>query len=485
MKYNINTNMKVIIVKMLGDAPKPVTSNFRIYERIVDKDYIEKSKTLLQTIDYASDSVNAIIKHIQYSSERVLSLLEGDSVQLYVNTTIEPDGFHIFTVAAISFSENKSAITNNAKDYSKYLTSTAKCIYPHELFSRYVSILTGSQMPFYSEIFGRTELGYSVDGDWAYLVALNGKMIRSFPFANCNFATKLKDIFKAYNCILNLGATIETTDSGDKRLRIDKFEDLLSSKVVVKLGDLLTGVTRSFNQKYLFSELQIGYKDQEYEELNGLGTFNGQFNFTTPLKSVDSKLDLVCGFRTDDYGIEQIRRMQYADTPTEDVNGDDDIFLVDAIVVDGKLQARKTEGFAVVEGILNPSTVYNLRLSPGRNLKRWGNIIHSAMPTGGTIKFGSGAKNTALITRLESETVNLVEKADLNVSLLDNPLMLPETISINEAPITMAQWKDIEANPGGLVEIRNKGIYLYGYMEETEYTPSKKIITMELNRANR
>lgn len=471
VSYKINTKLNITTSGTIVVA---------LYKRSIDIDGNELYRTKLTTNTYKGAGNKEI--PIIYNETTIETVNKGDSISLYIYMSSIPDGI-TKNVTIKSFNENKDAISSNVKSY--YEKTTANCILPHELMSRFISIYTGMQLPFYSKIFGRVELGYDADGEWAYLVALNGKMIRDFPFSECKFATSLKDIFKAYNCILNLGATIETTLSGEKRLRIDKFEDLLDSKIVLRLGDLMTGVSRSLNKKYLWSEIIVGYKEQEYEALNGLGTFNGLTNLTTPLKSISTKLDLTCPFRTDDYGLEQIRRIQYKDSPNEDASGDDDIWLIDAFVDGGKLKARKTELFSKVEGILNHDSVYNLRLSPGRNLRRWGNVVHSCMPNGGTIKFGSGPKNTALVTRLLTETKDLTEKADVNTNDLDPALFMPETLIIGECPFNKEQWLSLQQNTGGIVEFENKGVKLYGYIEEMENEAAKKMANFELIRINR
>lgn len=481
IKYNIDTIIDINLFRAPGYEFSDV---IYFYKRLVDSEYNEISKELIQTFNYSATPFAFIPFHVIYKADLQILIEKGQSLQFYLDINL-PHGstYNSYAVSVKKASENKNAITSNSKSY--FEKTTANCILPHELFSRYLSIYTGVQLPFYSEIFGRIELGYEKNGDWAGLVALNGKMVRGFPFSECKFATSLKDIFKAYNCILNLGATIETTLSGEKRLRIDKFEDLLDSKIVLRLGDLMTGVSRSLNKKYLWSEIIVGYKEQEYESLNGLGTFNGLTNLTTPLKSISTKLDLTCPFRTDDYGLEQIRRIQYKDSPNEDASGDDDIWLIDAFVDGGKLKARKTELFSKVEGILNPDSVYNLRLSPGRNLRRWGNVVHSCMPNGGTIKFGSGPKNTALVTRLLTETKDLTEKADVNTNDLDPALFMPETLIIGECPFNKEQWLSLQQNTGGIVEFENKGVKLYGYIEEMENEAAKKMANFELIRINR
>lgn len=420
-----------------------------------------------------------------YSDEDEITVNEGDSCILLL--FFPESGANRYNQIKLRFQTNNSIYTSFN---STFPATTSDCILPHELFSRICSVITGAQLPFYSEIFGRTDLGYAQDGEWAYLVALNGFMIRGFPFAGidedttyANFACSLRDAFKAYNCILNLGATIEAMPDGSMRFRIDKYENLFGSKVILKLGDFISGATRAPNTALLFSELLAGYKDQEYEELNGVGTFNGQFNFSSPLKSVTKKMDIVCPWRADDYGIELARRKQYVDHPTEDTRYDDDVFLIDAKLVDGQLVAVKAEDFDSVNGILSADTVYNLQLSPGQNIRRWGNVIRAAMPNGGTLKFTSGPKNTNLSTTYGEITIT--ENADIEVSELSPNFMSPEKLTIDEVPLTKDKWAIIEQNPNGLIEFQSKGVNLYGFLDDVDYDISKKTASITLIRSVR
>ena len=346
-------------------------------------------------------------------------------------------------------------------------------------------------MPFYSETFGRIDLGYAQDGEWCWLVALNGLMIRSFPFVGddentryARFASSLKKAFESYNAILNLYATIEFVN-GQYRFRIDKYNDLFNQSDAIDLGELIAGVSRTLDKNILFGEMIAGYENEEYEELNGLGAFNGQFNFTPPIKSVTTKLSIKSKFRTDDYGIELIRRKPYSSFPTEDTNGDDDIFLIDAKISGDHLVAVRDEHFSIVTGILNPSSAYNLRLSPGRNIRRWGSVIHSAMPHGGVIKFMTGAKNTQLVTRLLTESESITENANIDVATLAPALYLPERLTLSECVMSFDKYLQIEANRNSVVFFKNKGVNLYGYIDDLSYDPNKKTAKMELIRANR
>lgn len=459
---------------------------YKISKRKVDVDYNQISEDVIFDSDFIFGSGLKNIS-VNYNADLTEHLNVGESLQLLISITQQTP----ITADPIIFGyyPNKNAIISNSKSY--FPASTADCIPPHELFSRFCSIYTGSQMPFYSETFGRTDLGYAQDGEWCWLVALNGLMIRSFPFAGTDentryarFASSLKKAFESYNAILNLYATIEFVN-GQYRFRIDKYDDLFNQADAIDLGELIAGVSRSLDKNILFGEMIAGYENEEYEELNGLGAFNGQFNFTPPIKSVTTKLSIKSKYRTDDYGIELIRRKPYASFPTEDTNGDDDIFLIDAKISGDHLVAVRDEYFSIVTGILNPTSAYNLRLSPGRNIRRWGSVIHSAMPHGGVIKFMTGAKNTQLVTRLLTETESIVENADIDVATLAPALYLPERLALSECVMSFDKYLQIEANRNSVVFFKNKGVNLYGYIDDLSYDPNKKTAKVELIRANR
>ena len=72
-------------------------------------------------------------------------------------------------------------------------------ILPHEVFSNLIAQTTGGE--FYSEFFGREDLGYLIDGDGAYLSITKGELLRGIPLAElhrkkakfrCPSATRLR-----------------------------------------------------------------------------------------------------------------------------------------------------------------------------------------------------------------------------------------------------------------------------------------------------
>jgi hypothetical protein len=259
---------------------------------------------------------------------------------------------------------------------------------------------------------------------------------------------------------------------------------------------MLAEVERRVNDKMIFSEIAVGYKELEFEEVNGLFNFAGEFNFVTPLQLEGKKLDIVSKWIVGDVAIELTRRNQYSLNPTKDYRFDKDIFIIDAKrlkeYVNGEwvdtgfpLIPITNEDYETIEGIYEPTKAYNLNLSPKRNLLRWGWFITGCLTAKQTskIQYVSGSNNPNLTTKKIGESI-ITESADILVSDLDTPLILPDRFTIAEAELTKAQWDAISASKGGLIEFENKGIRLFGRVSEISFAINKKTANFELNRAN-
>jgi hypothetical protein len=374
--------------------------------------------------------------------------------------------------------------------------TVSKSIPPHELFERLIHTITGEPNAFYSDYFGRTALGYSKTGEGAYLTTLNGLMLRNFPDDKTKFNTSFKEAFEAFSKEKNLVGTIETINNR-KVFRIEKYSDVYAQEVILKLG-AVSEVSRSIDFEKIFTEIKTGGGTEEYEEVNGLFSFNGEFTFAAPMKTSASILNLIGPYRKDDIGIELTRRLQYVLDPNKDYRADEDIFIIDSKhsniapgeefpVYNGKgvLIANRAEGFENIEGIYEPSRAYNLNLSPKRQLLLWGSIIASGLlqKSDKSLKFVKGAKNQDLITKKFGEA-ELVESGDILIQSLDSAIVLPDLIMIAEAKMDFEQYKLLARNPTKLVEFNNKGVQIFGYILSTEFDFERNVCNFELERAN-
>ena len=405
-----------------------------------------------------------------------IALSKNDSLQL---------GFFVSKTGPIAVVAMTTEMNElSSVSYDNYPATVSKCLPPHEAAERLIQIATGQNNRFYSEFFGRTDLGYAADGAGAYLTVQNGRMIRNFAAAEYQLNTSLKEMFQSFDAVYCLCATIEKRDNKDV-FRVEPYETFRNMKRVVKLGDFTNNISRSINPKRIFSEIVVGYKDQEYEELNGTFQFNGETNYSAPITTEGAKLDALCKYRADDIGIELTRRLQYADDPSKDYRADKDIFLIDAKPANGILEAKKAEDFVSVTGIYEPQLAYNLDITPARNLRRWGSYIRAGFIgiEDRRLKFVKGASNQALTTTKTGEDYTVIEGSDVLIGDLSNPIEYAESIKIAEAAITDHDFISINENRGGLVEFESAGVKLFGRIAESEFDANKKIINFELNRA--
>lgn len=438
-----------------------------------------KTGRTIKTLATGSDiTVNNSRAIFDANFDEDFNIQEGDSVGII---------FFILTNVGSPVSFEAHITTDEVEFESSFLgefpATIAKSLKPHELFERLIHIITGEKNAFYSDYFGREDLGYEKDGEGAYLSVLNGLMIRGFPDDETHLNTSFKEAFEAFSKEKNLVGTVQTINN-KKVFRIEKYEDIYIQKVSLKLGAVLD-VSRSIDYERIFSEIKTGGKDEEYEEVNGLYSFNGEFNFATPLQTSASILNLISPYRKDDIGIELTRRLQYESDPTKDYRADKDIFIIDAYLSNGMLYARRAEQYSVVNGIYEAQYVYNLSLSPVRQLMLWGNVISSGLlqKIDKSLKFTKGAKNQDL----ESQKIGgslIVESDDIPILELAKPIILPDDILIAEAKMTFDEYRTISEKTTHLIEFENKEVTIFGYISNAEFDFEKNLCNFEIERAN-
>jgi hypothetical protein len=413
-------------------------------------------------------------------------LNEGDSIQVYFKGSVA------VLATTINVINNDSSITLDSVE--QVPATTSKFILPHELFSRLAQVCTGKQIPVYSELFGRTELGYPQDGEWAYLGVLTGLMLRGFPFGEYEEAgeTKsnslnisLRDAFKAYNSVINLAAWIDNT-GGNQVFRIEKYGNLFDTSELLDLGNIISEFSNYPDQKRQFTEVKVGYKDQEYEEAQGLTPFNGQFNFGIPMKVKDSTYDILSPIRADDIGIELARRAQYSDDPTTDTRYDKNIFFIDAKKLGSDIVAVRNEDYTSIVNVQEPDSIYNARISPKRNLLRHGSILRSALleKPNSELIYIKGANNPEMQSQLATEVNALIEKANVKVSELENPKVMAEFLKIT-VPFSKEQWRSILENPNKMCKFVDNNLTIYGFIDDLSTNLNEETADITLRRANR
>ena len=339
-------------------------------------------------------------------------------------------------------------------------------ILPHELFTNLIAQINGGE--FYSEFFGRLDLGYAADGDGAFLAITKGELLRGIPLEEIQFATTFRDAFKSYSSVFCLGAVVE-----DERIRIEPLDLLFNGNIAAHIGEV-NDLTISPTKEFLFNSVKCGYPKNEYLEENGRDEYNTQYQYTNALQAVKKELDLMSAYFGDGYGIEFARRQSVISTGTKDSKYDDQIFFIDLIKVPIDettygLQSRRQEGILYVAGIFSPETAMNLRIAAGQNMLRnskFLNIPLNKKPK--TYYFQSKDKNASL--ELVTELGTTIDGQDLQMGA--NSYFLPDDHNF-KAPASIEILFAILQNPLGIVSFTYAGEKFFDFVFEIDAETDK------------
>jgi hypothetical protein len=415
------------------------------------------------------------------SIERPATPLSSYSIDVYVNTFTHSD----FGYGQKSFF--------NITQTSTVPETTSKAFAIFETGAQIARCIVGENDSFRSNIFGRVNsepYQYEENGCGSFNAITNGFMIRSYPLTERTVRLSMNDYFKGLNPIWNLGMGIEKAGS-DYYIVVDSKEYFYDVDTVLMTINNIPHLLRYESPEHYYNIILSGYEKWQIELINGLEEPNSKREYYTGIKAVDNKLDLVSPLVASAYRIEVARRNQYRNTLTTDSEFDEDNYIIalNRTEVDGvptQLDvAEKNENFADVTDLLSPETSYNLRLTPNRNILRWGNVINAGLTkyTGREIKFTSGEGNYKMTSQFDADTCpgnwnNEVLSEGQNIQWDDanntfsDPIWIPEILEF-EWPVKFSEFKTIEANPKGVFSISESETgHIKGFILEFKYVPN-------------
>lgn len=135
--------------------------------------------------------------------------------------------------------------------------------------------------------------------------------------------------------------------------------DLFQSSSVKSLSRT-NGFQRSVDNSMLYAEVKIGFDDQEYDNGNtGNDEWNSEYTYLTGNAMKSATLDLVCPYRADCYGVEELVAKS---SEREKTDKDEDVFIVKCLesVVDGRWRIDRA---IAVDGAYTNS-VFNAAFTP-------------------------------------------------------------------------------------------------------------------------
>lgn len=360
---------------------------------------------------------------------------------------------------------------------SIFPASTAKAYLVHEAFRQVVEQNTGVPNSFYSEYFGRVELGYGSNGAGAALAITNGLQIRQFPLAEKPVFCSFKELYEAMNALHNLGVGIEEKD-GRKVVRIEPKEYFYSDEVALGMEGVKE-LRYSIASEYYYNEVEVGYRKYEIEEVNGIDEFATKHQYSLPVEMLKGKLEIMSPYVASGYAIEFTRRKK--EQKTTDWKYDNDNFVI-CLNPNNLSLAERNERFPVVQEVFSPETSYNLRISPKRNLLRWRNLLGTSLwkkPLSENVRFTYGETNYAMASAMQAGDPDaaafggqlLAENQNLALDSEEERLFVPMLAEFS-FPLDRHQLFQLRANANKCIAFRqnSKEPWQKGYIDDISYT---------------
>lgn len=199
-------------------------------------------------------------------------------------------------------------------DYEgRYRTSYIAGLYPYRVLKVLLNQMTGGL--------------YTANSPWLEakkdIILTSGNAVRGLRYIDTlipnRIITSLNEFFQWLVATCCVGLTVE-----NDALVIDELHTFFTEDVIAQLGEV-DDILITHPEDLAFNTIKVGYKQQDYNDVNGKYEFNQGQQWTTPKTRDVKELDLVSSYRSDPIGTELLR-MNYEGLTTTDAKDDRDVF---------------------------------------------------------------------------------------------------------------------------------------------------------------
>lgn len=392
--------------------------------------------TLVETV-LGTIAVNQRGRHTYTGTK---SLLKGDKIKLWLEwTPAGPSGTTMFVIGNGLYEDSYISII---ADTNYYVTSTPALLI-HDAANALVKRMISSGAV-YSDYFGGTTQGYSVNG-CGYLNALmKGLHVRGYSFAEKPFAMSFDEWWMGANPIFNLGLGVESVAGVDK-IRIEQKSHFYNDTPILYF-DNVNDIERTYDKSLIFKSVNIGYQTWAAESASGIDDPQTKHTYATVFKMIGQDITIQSSFVAASLAIEQTRRNR-KEIGT-DWRLDDNVMIIN---LQSTTAPEIGAPFTSITNLLNSSTRYNIRLSVNRNLRRWLNYLGGCVWTiSGIFRFTSGEGNYTMSVAANSDTCDpgpWTENDNVNVSASSpqDLLVTPEMLRV-KVPLPWTDYQTLKAN---------------------------------------
>jgi len=440
LKYDYN-------VSILISSGSPSNAYFEIIHNIYDigagfvsqiSAYLSPSIQLINTQQsYIGSVTNTIVLPANHKVITVIAM--RISAGVYLNPTL------YYTATQLN---SKLTLTSDIRTKEGYIPM----LQPYDVFQSIIDQLSDNEATAISTLLDTTH-----KDKWI----TSGDAIRNLD--NANMYISLDTLYKSFDAIIGASLSYDRTTG---EVSLEGTTNVFQNFQIADLGnDVVNVECKPFTEK-LYSKINIGYKDNTYDEVNGKDEFNTDIEFLSPLSRVTQPSDNKSIIRTDVYGIE-LQRLNLSDKKVTDGENDNDVFMIH--VNDnylGSIIPANYQGYGepyyeiyqdlglTITNIYSPTTMYNIFFSPKRCYLRNGAWHHSLMYGNDSevVKFIKSSKSNELgLYMVTNDGVTIInEGTDIPISSLADIIFKPFLIEL-ETYTTIAIKDLMETNPYGYI----------------------------------
>lgn len=316
--------------------------------------------------------------------------------------------------------------------------------------------------------------------DWNGLLTTSGDALRGFE--NAKMKTSWNEFWKSYNSVINLEMDIR-----DNVVRIEPKQAAFGGSVAASLGRMTVEDGKGFKlaTDFIFNTVKVGYPNSQVQDANGRFEVNTTHRYTTSVVKVVKELDLISDYSASIYD-QEYTRINFENKQSTNSDTDSTVFFIHCnntpVLDDSALFFKyiiRRDTYDSITGVFDPASVYNVEISPKRNLLRHGNYIRACLYFQQTtsLVFQGSDKNADLETVTDatviSPEIRIKESADVRISSLDSPLFIPVEFT-GESPSPYGISDIMEATPNERFSFIYRDVTYYGYPLEISVQPANK-----------
>jgi hypothetical protein len=363
----------------------------------------------------------------------------------------------------------------------------ANMLLVHDALNKAAGIISENQLTIKSDWYGYKESKINPTdafGGGSLTAITNGYKIRGLADSDIrSMKISFADMIKSLDAIDCIGWGF-ATDIDGIHIRVERWNWFYQNNEILKI-DYPKEKTKVINTDGIVTEITVGYKKYATnDQYNSIDSIYTERIYSSTIKSLNNSTEKICEMIADNYASEETRRAKSNVDPSEEFKYDENIFIYELVAKDysDHVDYVIANTASSVQGIARPDEMYNAKISPRHNIARRRDYLfqtnnskdmHMSSSTGNVdasfkvtdrINIGDGYTEYSL----ETMEVGNLQKENENIAFTRS-IIKAEELSV-KYPITHAQYKEIMANPYGIITVDGEGCWIkemtYSFFKE-------------------